>query len=70
MAGLPTLDCSGFSHKSDEDRVEFCKALVESFRDHGFVKLINTGIDDKTTSALLDWVCSSYWIVDISLVKG
>ncbi|KAI1186304.1 oxidoreductase [Nemania serpens] len=55
MADLPTLDCAGFSRQSEEDRVKFCKALVESFKAHGFAKLINTGIDEDTTSALLDW---------------
>lgn len=60
MADLPTLDCAGFSRQSEEDRVKFCKALVESFKAHGFAKLINTGIDEDTTSALLDWVRLPY----------
>ncbi|KAI1108971.1 putative gibberellin 20-oxidase [Nemania sp. NC0429] len=75
MADLPTLDCSGFIHQSPEDQSKFCKALAESFRAHGFVKLINTGIDVKTTSALLDWSNKFFSLPadvkgDISCIRG
>jgi len=33
--------------------------LVKSFKDHGFVKLINHGLSDATTEALLEFVRKS-----------
>lgn len=56
MASLPTLDFSKFTHGSHLDQLKLGNALVKSFKDHGFVKLVNHGLPDVTTEALLDFV--------------
>lgn len=59
MANLPTLDFSKFTHGSHLDQLKLGNALVKSFKDHGFVKLINHGLSDATTEALLEFVRQS-----------
>lgn len=56
MASLPTLDFSKFTHGSHIDQRKLGNALVKSFKDHGFVKLLNHGLSDATTEALLEFV--------------
>lgn len=56
MSSLPTLDASNFSFTSDKARISFGKALAQSFRDHGFVKLINYGINEEVVTSLVDAV--------------
>lgn len=56
MASLPTLDFSKFTRGSHLDQLKLGKSLVESFKDHGFVKLVNHGLGDLTTEALLEFV--------------
>lgn len=56
MTSLPTLDFSKFTHGSEAEKLELSVALVQSFTNHGFVKLINFGIDDDRIYALKDWV--------------
>lgn len=43
---LPTLDFAKYLHGTEAERFELCHALVESFRDHGFVKLVNHGLPE------------------------
>lgn len=56
MANLPTLDFSKFYLGSDAERKTFSSQLVQSFHDHGFVKLINHGMTNEATSGFLRWV--------------
>lgn len=58
MANLPTLDFSKFTEGSHLDQVELGKALVDSFKNHGFVKLVNHGFPDETITTMLDFVRS------------
>ncbi|UNI16129.1 hypothetical protein JDV02_002596 [Purpureocillium takamizusanense] len=43
---LPTLDLSSFHHGSDAERKRLAEDLVQSFKDHGFVKLVNHGVPE------------------------
>lgn len=56
MAVLKTLDFSKFLHGSDDERTELAYELVNSFKQHGFAKLINHGVDDDQVSELFQWV--------------
>lgn len=58
MADLPTLDFSKFTEGSHQDQVKLGKELVNSFRNHGFVKLVNHGFPDETITTMLDFVRS------------
>ena len=53
---VPTLDFSQFIQGTEEQRATTSHALVQSFRDHGFVKLVKHGISDETIAALSSWV--------------
>jgi isopenicillin N synthase-like dioxygenase len=53
---LRTLDLQLFTHGSGTESKALAKALVESFRDHGFVKLINHGIPEETVSEYMQAV--------------
>lgn len=53
---LPTLDFSHFCHGSKEQRLGLAIALVDSFKKHGFVKLINHGIPEDTVKKYLSGV--------------
>ena len=44
---LPTLDFSSFYHGSEKERLKLAVDLENSFRNHGFVKLINHGIPEE-----------------------
>lgn len=56
MATLPTLDFAKFTQGSPLERQELGKSITKSFKDHGFVKLINHGLPDETITELLDLV--------------
>jgi isopenicillin N synthase-like dioxygenase len=56
MADLPTLDFSQFYLGSQDEKKQLGREIVQSFKDHGFVKLINPGIKDETVDASLAWV--------------
>jgi hypothetical protein len=56
MANLPTLDFSKFYTGSEREKMKLGRDLVQSFSDHGFVKLINYSIKDEDISTALDWV--------------
>lgn len=60
MADLPTLDFSKFTEGSHQDQVKLGRQLVDSFRNHGFVKLVNHGFPDETITTMLDFVCSLF----------
>jgi hypothetical protein len=53
MSDLPTLDFSLFT-KGDEAQSKQCaQKIVQSFRDHGFVKLTNHGIPEETVKTYM-----------------
>lgn len=56
MANLPTLDFSQFTSGSKFEQQRFGKALVDSFKNHGFVKLVKHGFPEETIEELLDFV--------------
>ena len=50
---VPTVDFSQFLHGNETQRLAASVALVESFSNHGFVKLINHGVVDASISELV-----------------
>lgn len=61
---LPTLDLSLFTNGSDTVRRKLASDLLDSLSHHGFVKLVNHGISEKTVSRLFEWVrCYSTLLV-------
>lgn len=50
---LPTLDFAQFKSNVPEEREELAKALAQSFKDHGFVKLINHGLPEDLVADML-----------------
>ena len=54
---LPTLDFGKYLHGNAEEKLELGTALVQSFKDFGFVKLINHGVPEETVEAYLNMVC-------------
>jgi len=53
---LPSLDFSKFVVGNKQEQVELSRALVESLRKHGFVKLVNHGFPDELVQDILSWV--------------
>jgi isopenicillin N synthase-like dioxygenase len=53
---LPTLDFSLFNSTIHHEREQFAKQLVDSFINHGFVKLINHGIPEQLVQSFLNAV--------------
>ena len=53
---LPTLDLSLFASSKEIQRIQFASDLLDSLSLHGFVKLVNHGISDKTIDQLFEWV--------------
>lgn len=49
---VPILDHQHFTHGNEKQRSEYAEQLVASLKSHGFVKLINHGIDDPTIDEL------------------
>lgn len=56
MANLPLLDFAQFTNGSEVEQQRLGKALVNSFRNHGFVRLVNHGFPEKTVQGLLQFV--------------
>ncbi len=56
MAVLKTLDFSKFLSGTEVERTELARDLVDSFKQHGFAKLINHGVKDEQVSELFRWV--------------
>jgi len=59
---LPTLDMSRFRDGDDAKRYAFSLELVQSFTDHGFVKLIKHGLPEETVKNYLKAVSQDYRI--------
>lgn len=53
---IPVLDFAFFRAESPARRQAFAKALVRSFKDYGFVKLINHGLSEKVVRACMQGV--------------
>ena len=53
---LPTLDFSKFLRGTPEEKVDFSNRLVDSFKNHGFVKLVNHSVPETLVSQLLQGV--------------
>ncbi|CAN8105226.1 unnamed protein product [Discula destructiva] len=52
---IPVLDFSKFTAGDTLERLKLGKALVKSFKDHGFVKLVNHSLPDDTITKLLNY---------------
>lgn len=55
---LQTLDLSNFDNKVKSQRSAFCQEVARSFKEQGFLKIVNHGIPLTTIEALFDWVRS------------
>jgi isopenicillin N synthase-like dioxygenase len=53
---LPTLDFGKYLHGTQEEKFELGVALIQGFKDFGFVKLLNHGIPEETVKDFLDLV--------------
>jgi isopenicillin N synthase-like dioxygenase len=53
---VPTLDFAKYLHGSQEEKFELGVALVQGFKDFGFVKLVNHGLPEETVKDFLDLV--------------
>lgn len=49
---VPTLDFSHFSNGNEAQKLAVSIALVESFSNHGFVKVINHGVSETSIGEL------------------
>ena len=56
--GLTTVDFGLFRDGSPAERLQTAKALVNSFRECGFVRLVNHGISLQTIEEAESWVCN------------
>jgi isopenicillin N synthase-like dioxygenase len=56
MMALPTLDFGKYLHGTQEEKVGLGVALIQAFKDFGFVKLLNHGIPEETVKDFLDLV--------------
>ncbi|RYP33162.1 hypothetical protein DL767_004866 [Monosporascus sp. MG133] len=52
---LRTLDFAKFLNGSESERRELARDLTDSFKQHGFAKLINHGIEDQQIADLFKW---------------
>lgn len=52
---LQTLDLSNFDNKVKSQRSAFCQEVARSFKEQGFLKIVNHGIPLTTIEALFDW---------------
>ncbi|KAF2420958.1 putative gibberellin 20-oxidase [Tothia fuscella] len=50
---LPLLNMSAFRHGKEMESIQFSHRLLQSFTDHGFVKLINHGLPKETVKAYM-----------------
>lgn len=53
---LPLVDFGFFLHGSTEQREQAAKKLVDSFVNHGFVRLNNHGISRDFVQQIWEWV--------------
>jgi len=53
---LPPLDLSKFLLGNELERVEFSRALIESLKKQGFVRLVNHGFPDGFIQEIFSWV--------------
>lgn len=53
---LPTVDISLFTNGDSCGRRQAALTLLESLRQHGFVKVVGHGICEKTIGQLMEWV--------------
>ncbi|KAH7176726.1 oxidoreductase [Dactylonectria macrodidyma] len=53
---LPTLDFSNFSSNDASERKDLAGRMMESFRIHGAVRLINHGIPVEAISSVFQWL--------------
>lgn len=53
MADLPTLDFSLFTKGNEAESKKCAEKIVQSFKDHGFVKLTNHGIPEETVKTYM-----------------
>jgi len=56
---LPTLDFSLFTQGSLQERKNTARALVSSFKNHGFVKLTNHGLPEDVVKAYMKAVSAT-----------
>jgi isopenicillin N synthase-like dioxygenase len=54
---IPTLDFGTFLKGSFEERMDLAKTLVDGFKTHGFVKLINHGVNEEIIKKYQEAVC-------------
>ncbi|KAI1869767.1 hypothetical protein JX265_001999 [Neoarthrinium moseri] len=66
---LPTLDFSHFTHGTDKQRVTLSEALVQAFKDHGFVKLINHGLPEETVTKYMQAATSFFALPEESKMR-
>lgn len=55
---LPTLDLALFTKGTVAERQKCAEKIVDSFRNHGFVKLTNHGIPEETVKSYMGAVSS------------
>lgn len=55
---LPLLDFSHFTsvNSTPAEKKHFADALVQSFKEHGFVRLINHPVPEEVMRGALEWV--------------
>ena len=53
---LPVLDLSKYTLGSSQEQDQFGQELIKSFKQHGFVKLVNHGLDREYVEQLMEWV--------------
>jgi len=72
---LPTLNFAKWSNGDASQRLEFANSLADSFKKHGFVKIINHGVPDEHIRELFGWVHEFPFqylqaVVDTSLIQS
>lgn len=64
---LPLVDFGKFLHGAPEERKAAAKELVDSFSNHGFVRLKNHGVSKEFVQQIWDWVSAKrFHIIDLS----
>jgi len=54
---LPLVDFGLFLHGNPDERKYAAKQLVNSFQNHGFVRLKNHGVSREFVQEIWKWVC-------------
>jgi isopenicillin N synthase-like dioxygenase len=55
---LPLVDIGECIHGQPTERLRASKELVESFENHGFVRLKNHGVSKEFIEEIWKWVCN------------